>query len=585
MYGLEYIRGLRGDSECIAALAWLVEHGFRYTTGGFTPPLTPRMPKTDRTTFVGLSLRIGRESRMGVGARITRIEAHNGQDAITVEGSDESIADGVLSRVFVPSSHGTLFVTSGKKRHALDVWLHSCGRRIVQSGYSIQPYLAGGAVAWLVVRKGRHKWTLTYFETMAGVPVSIGLGLADGANQSAALPRHMALSLYRASVAVGEAVRATFGVALAPTIGMTAMQCARAYLPADFQKWRPDPLLVALQREGRGYRGGLAYAQHYRGETVRVDITRQYTGALACELPRSWAFGAFPGHHYLGPGVYMCRVRLSGAVPYPLGVWQGHEQGFRMENCTRGDYVSVLHTPEIRAIIRAGGSVWPSYGFTARATFTLAGYVGVLQGILERYGRDHPLSRITKPLGNYVYGKLGQNPEQEEMMFSESRPGEGWRPYFDETGKAWDDLWTRETIRYSAHQHVDLAAYVTSLARAQTMEMWCRMLDSGISVLRCHTDSLTMDRLLPSFPLSNGDVIGGWRLESEYADTVVVGPNAYFDQDGAHIAGVSHPTYEMVERLYDGQVITAHRRMRKAGPLRGRQEGAESFTLRATATR
>lgn len=581
----EYIRGLQGDSECIEALAWLAEHGFRYETGRFTPPLTPTIPSNDATRLAGLSLRIGRAQRMGTGSRITRLEVFDGSDAIVCDGSSESIASAASRRVFVPASHGTLFVTSGRKRHALDVWLDSCGRLLLSRGFRIQPYLSTDHVAWIVVRKGRHRWTLAYFETMTGVPVSIGLGLADGVNQSAVLPQHMARSLYRASVAAGEAIRATFGVALAPTIGMTAVRCARTYLPENFRKWRPAPLLVSLERDGRGYRGGLTYAQHYRGDTVRVDITRQYTGVLASELPASWTFGAFPGFHSLQPGVYMCRVRLPGKITYPLGVWHGEDTGFVVETVARGEYVSVLHTPEIREILRMGGEVWPGHGYTARTTFSLSPYVRVLQDILRRYGREHPLSKITKPLGNYVYGKLGQNPEQTELMFSEARPGKDWRPYFDETGRAWEDLWTRQTTRYAAHQHVDVAAYITSLARSQTLEMWCRMLDSGTSVLRCHTDSLTVDRLPPSFPLTNGDDIGGWRLESEYRDTVIVGPNAYFDQDGAHIAGVSHPTYEMVERLYDGQVVTAHRRIRKSGPLRGRSDGTESFELRATADR
>lgn len=278
----------------------------------------------------------------------------------------------------------------------------------------------------------------------------------------------------------------------------------------------------------------------------------------------------------------MCRVRSGGTFPYPVGVWSGPDVGFVLEAVPRGEYVCVLHSPEIRALVRAGWAVWPSYGYTADSTFTLADYVSSLQNVLTNHGRDSPVARLTKPLGNYVYGKMAQNPEQTELLYSEDDHRPDWYPYSDEFGNMWDNVWERKTVRYSASQHIDVAAYLTSIARAQVIEAWLRLEESGSTVLRAHTDSLTVDRLPPSFRLSDGDEIGGWRIEKPYADTVIAGANAYATGGTPHLAGVSEPTYEMIERMHDGEAVATFQRIRK--PRRGFDRGEETVerTLRAT---
>lgn len=577
------IRRLEGDSECIEALAWLAEHGFHYKSGGFTPPLTPKKRATEGTTFCSLLLRIGRGVETRAGAQIRRADIFDGSEAKSIEGSCSEIAAGVASHVFAPKSTGTLYVTTGKSRQVLDVWLDSIGPHLLRLGYSIQPMLSGGAVSWCIVRKGRNKWTLTYFETMTGVSLATGLSIAQDAGFSIGPRKHSAQSLYAATYAVQRTYLSLFGAALCPTVGMIAMNAARTQLETGFRKWRPDPLLVAMERDGAGYRGGMTYAQRWSGPAVQIDITRQYTYQLACELPREWAFGRFPGYQSLSPGVYVCRVRVGRRLPYTLGVWRGEARGFVVDTVPSGEYVCILHTPEIREIIRAGGNVWPSYGFTATSTFSFRHHAARIDEILQRYGRDSALARLSKPIGNYVYGKLGQHPVRKELLYTDKDMRPDWYPYFDEYGKEWSSVWERTTEKYTASQHVDIAGYITSLARAQVQETWLQLSLSGSRIIRCHTDSLTVDHLPESFRLTNGDELGGWRIERGSSEVIIAGPNAYFDSEGAHIAGVTRASRAQVAAMYESGAVSIEQDIRT--PRRGFERGAERVTreLRATA--
>lgn len=584
MLSADYIRRLDGDSECIDALAYLAEHGRRYKSGGFTPPLTPKKRATEKTPFLAVSLRIGRVTRLGPGARVSRVDWSDGESVMSADGSDDQIARSCADRLFTATYSGYLLITSGKKRQVLDTWLDSQGRSLLESGYTLSPCLSGGGVSFCVIRRGRYKWTLALIETVTGVETSVSVSFAQSVGRLPTASSADCRSLHGAIDAVSNLYLDEFGCALQPTVGMLAMNAARVTLPVGFRKWRPAPLLVAMERTAFGYRGGMTYAERYSGPSARIDVTRQYTGVLRNPLPHQWTFGRFPGFGDGRLGVYVCRLRLGNGHPYPLGVWSGPESGFRLQTVARGEYVSVLHTSEIDTIVRAGGFVWPEYGYTVTSTFTLARHVDGIQNILERFGRESSVAKLTKPLGNYVYGKFGQNPRRTELLFSNEYPGDEWYPYADEMGVFWDNIWEKPVERYTASQHIDIAGTITAYARAQTCQMWQSLAASGARVVRCHTDSLTLAGAASAFDGRTGVGIGQWRVESEDRVSVIAGPNAYSDDGGAHIGGVSEPTYEMLERMHDGHVVGVQQRMRK--PRRGFERGEVDTErkVRATAT-
>ena len=303
-------------------------------------------------------------------------------------------------------------------------------------------------------------------------------------------------------------------------------------------------------------------------------MNRQYTHALRSALPWKVAFGAYESEESTPHGVFVCRVQLGNLLPYPLGVWSGEERGFVVSNVGRGSYVCVLHTSEFPGLLSAGARITPTWGYVFTDTFDLSSFVNAIQAVIDTFGKDSAQGRLTKPLGNYVYGKLGQNPTRTELLYSLTDPGEEWFPYWDEYGEAHEELWDRKATRYTASQHVEIAGTITGAARSQTVTTWAWLSAAGLDIVRCHTDSLTVNGDPGKLIAMSESTVGTWKLEREDVDTVIIGANAYIDGETAHIAGVSEPTYEMVERLYDGQVVSIAQDVRT--PLRSGRRGVVS---------
>lgn len=567
-----YIRSLPGDQECIAALAWLAEQAERYPTGRFVPPLQPRKRDTEIRPYLAMTMRLGRRRLSSMRGRISRLEWCIDGAVESADGNDEELVAALVTRVLTRVHAGRLLVTSGQDRHVLDVWLDELGPLLVKAGYTLQPCLSGGSVSFITIRKARKRWDLVYFETCTGKPVADGILLAQSAGKLVLQSQPRSLQLWHAAGAYARWMLDTFGVACQLTAGMAAVCAARVSLPNDFLKWRTPPLLVAMCREGGGYRGGITYAIRYRGPTWRIDVNRQYTAALEARLPLRSAFGYIPYRAASDPWLALCRVRLTRPIPYPLGVWDGPDYGFSVRTVGPGEYVSILSSGEVPGLLAIGVDVRPEYGYVHTAQFSFAGYVDLLRMVLRAHGRDSPEARFCKPLGNYVYGKLGQRPTRTELMFSEADPGDNWFPYWDDDGKAWENIWERTVTRHTGSQHVEIAATITGLARSQTVSMWASALESGATVVRCHTDSLTVDICPDAFTQLSESQIGEWRMEQAVDDSIIVGPNSYFADGVAHIAGVSEPTYDMVERLADGQTVAITQSMQT--PRRGFVRGA-----------
>lgn len=571
---VEYIRSLPGDRECLEALAWLAERVPRYPTGSYTPPLTHNKKNPEPTRFAACTLRLGRKSRTGSGARVTRIDVTDGIEVSSIVGTDVEIVSGFAKRVLCSRFASHLLVTTGLRRHSIEVWLDTVGSGLLELGYSLQPCAGSQGVQFVKIKRGKRTWTLVYAETIFGVSLSTIESLVPPAERLASSSVSLARRVYSATSAAQEFLMANFGVAMHLTAGMTAVKAARRHLPKDFKKWRPTPLLVAMERKGRGYRGGMTYAARYRGPSWRIDVNRQYTHALRTALPWKVAFGAYEDEEHTPHGVFMCRLQLSNMLPYPVGVWSGQGRGFVAATVGRGSYVCILHTSEFPGLLATGATITPAYGYVFTHTFDLSAFVDTIQAIIDTHGKESAKGKLTKPLGNYLYGKLGQNPTRTELLYCLSDPGDEWFPYWDEYGDAHEELWERSNTRHTGSQHVEIAGTITGAARSQTASTWALLSAYGIGIVRCHTDSLTTDTDPTGLIATSGSTVGAWKLEREDIDTVIIGANAYIDGDTAHIAGVTDPTYEMVERLYDGQVVSIAQDVQT--PLRSGRRGVVS---------
>jgi hypothetical protein len=545
--------------EMKTAMKWLNDAAKNYPTGQFIPPLTPLDTVDNPRNFAAFTVKTRMLRPSGL-VQIRSIELYSGTAvSLAYFMTETDGCDFIIMNMLTRNLSGCLFACSKNSIEVLSIMLEQFGPQLVKRGYSLQPFASGGGVLFVTIRKGKQSWRFCYVETIAGVRLSVLLGYAQDVKVlPASYGRVTAAVLYSAIGAYQSFLLATFGVAINPTAGMTAVRCVRRSLPEGFRKWRPDPLLVSMEREGKGYRGGMTYATKYRGPSVRIDVNRQYTAALSAALPYRAAFGRYISPEHTPHGVFLCRVQLTNFCPYPLGIWNG--EGFTSELCARGTYLSVLHTSEFPGLESIGASITPYYGFIFTRTFQASKHIERLQSILDNSGRNSNIAQISKPLGNHVYGKLGQNPEQEELTYALDRPPGEWYPYVDGQLKEWRYIWTRENIRYTGSQHVEIAATITGHARSQTLQTWALLSTYGQTVVRCHTDSLTVSAqapflfdstVIPDTP----DQIGEWRVEYSDVPTTIVAANAYSDDKGAHIAGVSEPTQDMIDRMYAGEVV------------------------------
>lgn len=575
--------------EMREALRYLLSASERY--GAPTEPLTPLRGSSKPRRFLALMFRMRRGKRSQKKASvIAGFEMASESSESTIAPATESELYSRLTReILSRATSGSLIVTTGRDSHILDAFLGQFGERLVEDGYAIQPLISGSSISCLRIsrREGRETWTVTYAETVTGVKLSTLVGYAKDAGYVSASGSESRTSiLWSALDAYQNLTLETFGVALNQTAGMTAMQSARHCLPDDFKKWRPDPLLVAMERMGRGYRGGMTYGTKYRGPSLRIDVVRQYTNALRAPLPYESSFGRYVSETETPHGVFVCHVRFPRAMAYPLSVWDRSTKRFRSGTGWVGEHVCVLHTTELPGLRLQGVTITPWYGFVFTRVFSLGGFVDRIQSLLDLHGYGSNLSKLLKPIGNYVYGKFGQNPKQQELRYSKSDPGRSWYPYVDADLKAWTNVWTKDTKRFTSSQHVEIAGAITGAARSQTLQMWHQCVTSGLTVIRCHTDSLTVADLtekrayIPAAILDQltASEIGRWRVECLDADTIVVAANAYSDSEGVHIAGISEPTREMLTEVLGGNVVFVTQQQQ--APLRGYERGAIEVTKR-----
>lgn len=547
----EYLAKVCDDDESRAALLWLNDQAKPYPSDVPLLPLRRSEGTAKPRKLATLALKLGGFGSIGE-QRVAFAAVYDGRALLTCNGdAPEDYARWFSRCVLTQAMRGALVTCDGGAHGAFDVLVAHIGPELLKLGYTISPILREGRIGWLRLRKSKHSWTLTDPEVMTGEPVSTLLAFAQAANVGAGGETHPAAILLRAIGAWQGYLMGTFGVALAPTVSTVAYQCARRFLPAGEWKWPCPPLLVAFERDGYGYRGGLQVAQSYRGPAHRVDINRQYAGALAGSLPLATAFTKWRDNGHPTDGVWLCHVRLDLPYKYPLGVWDNRRRSFAYRSTAKGRAVCILHGAELDALARAGAEIRPICGFAYTRTFTLAGYVAKLQGILTEYGREHPIAKLTKPLGNMVYGKFGQRPDMTELLFSLSDPGEEWAPYVDIDGTDYVSLWERSITRYTANQHPDIAGEVTSRGRAQIANIASWLSSCGVSTVRIHTDSLTtVDD--PRAVLATSDSEIGWpRYEGYDAGTIVATANGILWRGRPGLSGVSGPTVRQIEDLYE----------------------------------
>lgn len=549
---------LEDDSERLKALAYLASKSRSYDPNLFIPPWQKQENEDRERPFVALHIHATYDDDARQ-HRIDTMEFYDGENRDVCYSTDpDEMVEWFLQWPLANRYASHLIVTDGGKAGILNAWLETMGRLLVARGYSIEPCMSKGGITWAVVRKGRRRWIITSAEVMTGLPLSSLLGFAEDATGSADGQVMPSLLLYTACDAYTTFLREHFGCALRPTVSMIASAAARRCMPENIRKWRPLPLLVAMEREGLGYRGGVTASHKHRGETYRIDVNRQYTAILESQLPLSSAFGRYAGPSSGEHGVFVCTVTAYEDCQYPVGVWLGEDEGFARRQIRKGTFVTVLHTSEFDALQALGCDIETGYGYAFTKTFTLADYVAKIRAVVETYGRTSPQGMATKPLGNMLYGKFGQQPKRPILMYSEQRPDDTWAPYWtpEEGDVQW--VWEKTQERVTMGMHVEIAAHITGYARAQTITTMAVLEAMGAQPVRVHTDSITTVNDPRGIIPCDDETLGAWKFERHDEDSIIEHANAYADDDAAHVAGFSNVTREMLAEMHaGGEVIVA----------------------------
>jgi hypothetical protein len=453
------------------------------------------------------------------------------------EATDAATVAGVL---FTRKTRGHSLVCLYGAALDLNGMLRWWARSWVEQGFSIVPIISGTHVRAIIVRQGRHRWTLCDVEAMTGTPIEEAKVEAYDrlGGDSDAIPVLRAVWEWLADLQTH--TMREYGAYLRPTIGGTGIRVAGFNLPEGYLIPRPCPLLVALCRPGRGFRGGYVFGTRYQGEATMIDCRRMYAHALRQELPTRWAMGRGIEYGAESVGVFMCTVSGTPLHPVQLVVWDGHAEGFRRRLWHGGECVAVVPSTEYDGLRAMGLEVRPRWGMVGHSPVTFGDLVERIGRVLEEHGSGSPIGRLSKLLANTIYGKMAMRSDFEGIIYSIERPHEDAFPAVTTDGTELADLWTLETETYVAYQQIAMAAFVTGAARSHLYKEMARHIGAGRRVVHAHTDGFVITGPPPEDVPWVTDAIGSWRIVATDVAATVVRGGGYVLNDDPKWSGGPH---------------------------------------------
>jgi hypothetical protein len=476
---------------------------------------------------------------------------------VILDGSDADVAK-VAEALFCTATRSKLIVFQHGAKHDLRLIAQRWGLALDRLGFAVEMMVNDGNLRALVIKRGRHRWYLVDWQSVTGRPATELADYIPKMTPDAVLRSNPATGVYLAVSHVQWFLRTHFGVGLGVTISSTAVRaCARSTAP-ELWKWKPQPILVSLCRVGYGFRGGMVNGRRYRGNAVLVDLNRAYTAALTGSLPLRSALGRCVLEGRERPGMYLCRVIGQGARAIYCGQWNASCGRFDLgwhRGKPGGSFVTVLATAEFSGIRAAGYEVVPTIGMVFTRVFDFKPYVDRIARAVEKYGPQSPLGRLTKLLGNAVYGKFAAGFERRTVRLSNGRPGRDWYVWVDSDGWPVEHVWEQTKVGYQWSQQVDIAAVVTARVRSWMYEAEASIRAHGGSVLGMQTDCLILDRSPPDGMALHSWHFGAWKVVTEDSAGVVVGPNCYSIGEQTVAPDHPNPTRQDVVSLFENQGV------------------------------
>jgi hypothetical protein len=418
---------------------------------------------------------------------------------------------------------------------------------------------SAGGVLGIEFRLDKEAWLLADVGTMTGSERAT-LASFTGCPETGGRPSERAvLDLWRTLDRLQGFTLDRFGVGARMTVGSMAVKVLSANLPAEPVWFRPNPLLVAMCRQGGAYRGGLVYAQKYTGPAWRVDVNKLYTWALGQGLPTRSALGRCQQGGVERDGIYLTRVEGVSDMPVPLGAWPNEPARFRKQSRRGWTCLACLPYAEVAGLRALGYNVVPLFGWVFTEHVDTASFVAKLAQAQSSTERGTPEHALAKRLANAVYGKLGESPERTDVIYAAEAPDPSWWPFVTTSLKILPGLWVRRTVRHRPYHHVDAAAVITARGRARMYAAIAGWQCRGGGIVHVDTDGM----LLTSdpdgvIPLSETEP-GAFRCDAWGLPCTVVGPKWYSLGSVTVTAGASGVTAPQLAIVAAGGQIAIDR--------------------------
>lgn len=517
----------------------------------YIPPFKKQAGSGHVRSLIGAHIGTGNDAS---GQPVPRVlQLYDGASYRAVDVSDGAMgADVFANEALTKARRSAFLVFSRGARVELRLIAQRWGKRLIELGYTVDILMGGSQLKALIIKRGRHRWYLTDWKSLTGLSEGTVSSLGSRTKYPTQYQKSAAITAYLAATHVQEVLRTWFGVGLSLTISATGLRASARYLPDNVVKFKPAPMLATMARIGQGFRGGIVYGRRYRGPSWLIDINRAYTAALRHPLPWRAFLGRCEHNGVERSGMFMCRVTgRRGLRPIYVGRWTGAgvETAWQTDNEAVG-FLCILPSVEISGLRACGYTVEPRYGMVYARTFSLAAYVERISQVCEHFGWQSIEAKLTKLLGNGIYGKFAADPTRRDIRLSESRPGPEWRVFVDETGWPVEDLWERDVTKYQWGQHIEVAAEVTARVRGFIYETEARIEASGARVAAVSTDAIVLDSDPRGLVELHEHDFGKFKLSDADADGIVAGANAYAIGEKVIVPDHPNPLREDVVSLF-----------------------------------
>ena len=363
--------------------------------------------------------------------------------------------------------------------------------------------------------------------------------------------------LYHGMQAVEAITVASFGIALAPTIGNLGIKVLQANLPANVTLWKPsfgclEPLRAQVLR------GGYCYAaRRHDGALWKYDLNSAYPSAMRdARLPAGACYWNPPVKWKVGnvnpyARTFVCQVRGTHAankVPFYCRNMEG-EPAFATDVIPETWITSI----EYQQLSAEGARLEVLQSYFWDEDFSMREFVDRLERLRAESpgGPSGPQGTVVKMIGNTAYGKTAERLDGLDIVMALECP-EGFSSY-----QAEDDrlkyVWYRfaDPVLREYHQP-QLAAFITAHVRMLVRRAILKAPDAW---LYADTDCVAFDR--PVALDVDPKRYGAWKLEESGTEFYVIEKKVYAAKDGRvkHAKGmnVKKLTVEDFARWHAGQ--------------------------------